>query len=78
MAGTILGKPGPLILLDSTETNPKHICLSNSHFEVVIYNYLKIQPLPQTGGLEHFKNTEEIHFHKRASLFAFPAHICAF
>lgn len=68
MAGTILGKPGPLILLGSTETNPKHISFSNSHFEVVIYN-LKILPLhPQSGGLEYFKNTEGIHFHKRGTV----------
>lgn len=56
MAGTILGKPRPLILLGSAETNPKHVCFSNSHLEVVISDF-KILPPPH-GGLEYFKNAE--------------------
>lgn len=56
MAGTISGKPRPLILLGSAETNPKHACFSYSHFEVVIYDF-KTLPLPH-GELEYLKNTE--------------------
>lgn len=44
MAGTVSGKPQPLILPGSAETNPKHICFSNSHFEVVIYNFKILFP----------------------------------
>lgn len=64
MAGTVSGKPQPLILPGSAETNPKHICFSNSHFEVVIYNFKILFP-PWCGGSQYFKNTEWIPFHKR-------------
>lgn len=44
MAGTVSGKLQPLILPGSAETNPKRVCFSNSHFEVVIYNFKVLFP----------------------------------
>lgn len=69
MAGTILGKPWPLILLGSTETHPKYIFFSNSNFKVVIDDLECF--LPPCGGFECFLNTELIHFHK-GSLVCLP------
>lgn len=77
MAGTVSGKPRPLILLGSAETNPKYICFSNSNFEVVIYNFK--MPFPPLWRIRIFlKYRMNTFSQKRAGLSAFSAQVCAF
>lgn len=64
MAGTVSGKPQPLILSGSAETNPKCMCFSNSHFEVAIYNF-KVLSSPAVEDHNILKIQNEYFFHQR-------------
>lgn len=78
MAGTVSGKPQPLILPGSAETNPKHMCFSDSHFELVIYNFkVLFPPAVEDHNILKIQN-EYFSSPKNVSPFPFSAHVCAF
>lgn len=68
MAGTVSGKPQPLILPGSAETNPKRMCFSNSHFEVVIYNFKVLFPTAVEDHNILKTQNEYFFFHQRRSV----------